>query len=60
MYKLVKAKNKTFFGVCGGIGQYLNIDPSIVRILFILGTIATGSLLFWVYILLAAVLPNEE
>jgi phage shock protein PspC (stress-responsive transcriptional regulator) len=60
MSKLVKTKNRTLFGVCGGIGAFLGIDASIVRILFILGAIASGSVLFWVYLVLALVLPNED
>ena len=60
MSKLAKTKNRTLFGVCGGIGTFLGIDASIIRILFILGAIASGSVLFWVYLVLALVLPNEE
>ncbi len=60
MNKLVKTKNRTLFGVCGGIAKFLNIDVSIIRILFVLGAIATGSILLWIYILLALILPNEE
>ena len=25
-------KNKVFFGVCGGVGEYFNIDPVLIRI----------------------------
>ncbi|NBU33525.1 PspC domain-containing protein [bacterium] len=60
MNKLAKSKNRTLFGVCGGLAKYLNIDVSILRVIFILGTILSGSLVFWIYLLLALVLPNEE
>lgn len=60
MSSLVKSKNKSLFGVCGGIAKWLNLDVSLVRIFFVLGAIFTGSLVFWAYILLALVLPNEE
>lgn len=60
MNKLTKSKDKSLFGVCGGIAKWLNLDVSLVRILFVLGAIFTGSLVFWAYILLALVLPNEE
>jgi phage shock protein PspC (stress-responsive transcriptional regulator) len=60
MSKLVKVKDKKLFGVCGGIAKFVDIDPSIIRILFVLGTLFTGTLLFWVYIVLAIVLPYEE
>jgi phage shock protein PspC (stress-responsive transcriptional regulator) len=58
--KLAKCKNRSLFGVCCGIANFTGIDASIVRILFVLGTIFTGSVLFWIYLLLALVLPNEE
>lgn len=60
MNKLTKSKDRSLFGVCGGIAEWLNLDVSLVRILFVLGAIFTGSLVFWAYILLALVLPNEE
>jgi phage shock protein PspC (stress-responsive transcriptional regulator) len=60
MNKLVKTKNRTLFGVCGGVAKFLGVDVSIIRILFVLGAIATGSILLWIYILLALILPNEE
>lgn len=60
MNKLTKSKDRSLFGVCGGLAKWLNLDVSLVRILFVLGAIFTGSLVFWVYILLALVLPNEE
>jgi phage shock protein C len=60
MTQLVKSKNKSLFGVCGGIAKWLNLDVSLVRIGFILGAIFTGSIVFWLYLLLAFILPNEE
>lgn len=60
MNKLTKSKDRSLFGVCGGLAKWLNLDVSLVRILFVLGAIFTGSLVFWAYILLALVLPNEE
>ena len=48
MSKLKKSSNKFIFGVCAGIAEYLGWDISIVRLLFFLGTFATGSLLLWV------------
>lgn len=58
--KLFKTKNKALFGVCGGISQYIGIDVSLIRLVFILGTIFTGSILLWIYLLLAIILPKEE
>ena len=38
-------------GVCGGLGEYFDIDPVLFRILFIFFAL-TGSLGVWVYLLL--------
>lgn len=58
--KLTKSRSKNLFGVCGGLSEYTGIDVSLIRILFILGSIFTGSIIFWIYILLALILPNED
>jgi phage shock protein C len=56
-----KSKNdRVFLGVCGGIAKEIGIDSPLVRIMFILGTIFTGSILFWIYLLLGVVLRTEE
>jgi phage shock protein C len=53
-------KNRTFLGVCGGLSESTGIDVSLIRIGFILGTIFSGSILLWIYLLLALVLPTED
>lgn len=58
--KLVKSKNRSLFGVCGGIANWMGVDVSLVRIAFVLGAIFSGSIIFWIYLLLAMILPNEE
>jgi phage shock protein C len=59
MNKLTKSKNKMVFGVCGGLSQYLGLDPAIIRFLFVIGAIFSGSLLFWIYLVLGIILPQE-
>ena len=34
LYKSIE--NKMICGVCGGIGEYLNIDPTLIRLLMVL------------------------
>lgn len=54
--KLYKSKkNKILFGVCGGIGEYFDIDPVIIRIIFILSGIS-----FFLYFILAIIIPFED
>ncbi|MBP5614836.1 MAG: PspC domain-containing protein [Bacteroidales bacterium] len=45
-------------GVCGGIAQYLNIDPSVVRIIFLLALLS-GGLGFWAYIIVWIIAPED-
>ncbi len=47
------------FGICGGIGTYLNTDPTIVRILFIIATFASAGLMILLYLIMAIVVPLE-
>lgn len=54
------SKNKMIFGVCCGLANTLGLDISIVRLLTVVGAIFTGSILFWIYLLLAIVLPSDE
>jgi phage shock protein C len=53
-------KDRVFLGVCGGISKWSGIDSPIVRLMFIFGTIFTGSVLFWIYLVLGLVLTTEE
>ena len=47
--------NTKLVGVCSGIGEYFNIDPTIIRLLFVLFTVAGGSGII-LYILAALVM----
>lgn len=49
--------NKMLCGVCGGIGEYLSIDPTLIRLLWaILACSGTGIL---VYFIAAIIIPQE-
>jgi phage shock protein C len=42
--RLYRSKRKRMIaGVCGGIGEYINVDPTFIRLLWILFTFAYGS-----------------
>jgi phage shock protein C len=56
--RLVKSKDKKIFGVCGGLGSYFDIDPTIIRIAFLVGFILFGSGLL-LYIIMAIAMPSE-
>lgn len=60
MNKLYKSStDRKLAGVCGGLGDYFNIDSTIFRLIFFIGAFPTGSVLFWIYIGLALILPND-
>jgi phage shock protein PspC (stress-responsive transcriptional regulator) len=50
------ADDKILAGVCSGLANYLNIDPVIMRIIFVL----LFGVLFWVYILLWIIVPSKS
>ena len=60
MKQLYKSNtNKKVAGVCGGIGEYFGIDPTIVRLGFVaLSLLAGGGLA--VYIIAAIIMPDRE
>ena len=58
MQKRLVRKDKKIFGVCGGLGDYFDIDPTLVRVLFLLALLGFGSGLL-LYIILALVMPEE-
>ena len=45
-------------GVCAGIADFFDIDPTIVRLVFVLGFFASVSGLFWAYIIMMIVVPE--
>lgn len=60
MKRLYKSKKeKMIDGVCGGIAEYLNADPSIIRLVWVLLTLAGGCGII-LYIICAIVLPDED
>lgn len=58
--KLYRSKtDRVIFGVCGGLGEYFEVDSLILRILFILLTFTGGSGII-IYIILAIIIPDGE
>ena len=51
-------KNKVLGGVCGGIGEYLGIDPVIIRLLWILAIFGWGVGIF-AYIIAWIIIPRN-
>ena len=52
------ASDAVLCGVCGGIARYLNVDPTVVRVVTAL-LVACAGLSLWVYIIAALIMPPE-
>jgi phage shock protein C len=57
LYKIEQGRK--IFGVCGGLAEYLNIDVSVVRILWVVLALCWGMGII-LYLICAFVLPNKS
>ena len=59
--KLTRSSNKMLAGVCGGLAEYLGVDPTLVRVIYAALTVFTaafpGVLL---YLILLLLMPQAE
>lgn len=54
-------ERKKLGGVCAGLADHFEIDPNIMRIIFIAALLFTGSVAFWLYVILwVALSPKGE
>lgn len=51
--------NRRIAGVCGGLAKYLNIDPTVVRIIFLVALLC-GSVGFWAYLIVWIAAPEDN
>lgn len=51
-------KDRRIAGVCGGLGEYFNMDPTWIRIIFIIFLLLGGSALI-IYALMWILVPLE-
>lgn len=57
--RLYRSRTERWFaGVCGGIGEYLNTDPTVIRVVFVLGALVLGGGLL-IYLILWLIIPLE-
>ena len=57
--RLCKSDNKILLGVCGGIAEYFDADPTMVR-LAVAAMICLDLSFLPVYLLISLILPNKE
>ena len=60
MNKLYKnSKDGKFLGVAQGLSEFISVDPTVIRLMFVLGTIfGCGSFLL-IYLIMALVVPEK-
>lgn len=46
-------------GVCAGIGQYLGLDPTVVRIIYVLLSVGAIGTPVVIYIILCLIIPES-
>jgi phage shock protein PspC (stress-responsive transcriptional regulator) len=52
--------DRMLFGVCGGLGEYLDIDSRVIRIITVLGIFCSFSAIFWIYLIMGVALPSKK
>ena len=58
--KLLRStSNKWIAGICGGLGKYFGLDPTILRLVFVLLMIFAGTGLL-AYLIMWLVIPYEK
>lgn len=57
--KLYKSESKMLCGVCGGVAEYFEMDPTIARVLFAMMVLIGGVGVF-LYFVLAIIIPKKE
>jgi len=57
--RLMRSKDKKIAGVCAGLGDYFDLDPTIVRIIFTIFTIFTAGFPgIFAYLIMWAIMPD--
>lgn len=50
---------RKLFGVCGGLADYFAVDPTIIRLLFVVAAIASFGFALFAYFIMAIVVPEQ-
>ncbi|MCS7221082.1 MAG: PspC domain-containing protein [Anaerolineae bacterium] len=58
---LRRSRDRMVAGVCGGLAEYLGIDPTLVRVLWVFGTLLSlGVIGLLAYLALMLVMPEPD
>jgi phage shock protein PspC (stress-responsive transcriptional regulator) len=58
--RLYRARmDRKFLGICGGLGAYLAVDPTILRVLLVISAFASLGATLLLYVVSAIIIPAE-
>ena len=57
--RITRSRDKMIAGVCSGIGNYLDVDPTIIRIAFVLLAFAGGAAIL-AYVIMWVIIPEDK
>lgn len=57
--RLTLSDKKVIFGVCGGLAEYLNLPPNLMRLIWIIFAIASLGTAIFIYIILRFIIPSK-
>lgn len=60
MKNLRKSSDKKICGVCGGIGEYFNIDPTLIRLIFLILLFISFGTVAIIYIVASFIIPEPD
>ena len=52
--------DKKLFGICGGAGEYFDIDPTMIRIAYVIFTVLSGGAGILIYLLMYLIIPDDK
>jgi phage shock protein C len=53
------SSNRMIAGVCAGLGDYANIDPTLIRLAAVVLLFVTGPGMVLAYLIMALIIPEE-
>ena len=61
MKKLYRSPNRVIAGVCGGIAEYFDVDPTLIRVIYMILSLFSAAFPgFLLYIILMIMIPNYD
>lgn len=61
MKKLYRSPNRIIAGVCGGIADYFDVDPTLIRVIYMILSLFSAAFPgFLLYIILMIMIPNYD